>query len=156
MSATDAFWSNDLVLSVQNETDENVPVAGIRGVEIIAANETQELYTMDSTFREAVRQFEHNVNVEITYAMFSMDLAQEWLGGGGASATGSQDTSEPALFAIEAVSESVDGSIERTVGVADVVFPEMPIVQATQDEFEEWDLSGSGREITQLEDTSAE
>jgi len=150
-----AIWSNSLTLSVENEAEENVPIAGITGVEITPAYEHTELYTMDSTFREAVKRYEHNVNVDITYAKFSMDLAQEWLGGEDATATGSQDSSDPALFAIEHVVEAESGGFERTTAVANVVFPEFPVVQATQDEFEEYDLSGTGREITQLEDTSS-
>ena len=152
----EAIWSNARTLSVQNSADEPVPIAGVRDVTITPAYEHTELYTMDSSFRESVKRFEHNVNVDITYAKFSMELAQEWLGGEGATATGSQDDSDPTLFAIEDVTPSDSGGFERTVAVADVVFPEFPIVDASYGEFEEWDLSGSGREITQLEDTSGD
>ena len=77
----EAMWSNARTLSVQNSTDETVPIAGIRDVTITPAYEHTELYTMDSSFRESVKRYEHNVNVDITYAKFSMELAQEWLGG---------------------------------------------------------------------------
>ena len=150
-----AIWSNTRTLSVQNSADETVPIAGIREVTITPAYEHTELYTMDSSFRESVKRYEHNVNVEITYAKFSVELAQEWLGGEGATATGSQDDSDPTLFAIEDVTPADDG-FERTTAVADVVFPEFPMVDGSYGEFEEWSLSGSGREITQLEDTSSE
>ena len=152
----EAVWSNSRVLSVQNSADETVPIAGIREVTITPAYEHTELYTMDSSFRESVKRYEHNVNVEITYAKFSVELAQEWLGGEGATATGSQDDSDPTLFAIEDVTPSADGGFERTTAVADVVFPEFTMVDGSYGEYEEWSLSGSGREITQLEDTSSE
>lgn len=150
-----AMWANARTLSVQNSTDTNVPIAGIREVTITPAYETTELYTMDSTFREAVKQYEHNVNVEITYAKFSLEMAQEWLGGEGATATASQDTSDPTLFAIEDVTPSADGGFERTVAVDDVVIPEFPVIDGSYGEFEEYGLSGSGRQISDLSDTSS-
>jgi len=155
MSASpEAMWSNAKVLSVTNESDTDVPIAGIREVTITPAYEHTELYTIDSTFREDVKRYEHNVNVEITYANFSLDLAQEWLGGDGSTATASQDTADPTLFQIEDVHTSADGGFERTVAVDDVVFPEFPAVDASYGEFEEYGLTGSGRKIGNLADTS--
>lgn len=148
-------FGDSLVLSVTNSSGTSVPIAGIREVTITPAYETTELYTLDSTFRESVKQYEHNVNVDITYAKFDIGAAQEWLGGEGSTATASQDTTDPTLFQIEAVSTADDGSFERTVSVADVVFPEFPVVDASMGEFEEYDLSGSGREVDSLSDTSA-
>ena len=150
----EAVWSNARTLSVQNTAGDTVPIAGIREVTITPAYETTELYTMDSTFRESVKQYEHNVNVEITYAKFSLDLAQEWLGGEGSTATASQDTADPTLFDIEDVSPTADGTIERTTAVEDAVFPEFPVIDGSYGEYEEWGLTGSGRIIGQLEDTS--
>lgn len=150
----EAMWANSRVLSVQNSSDTSVPIAGIREVTITPAYETTELYTMDSTLRDTVKQYEHNVNVEITYAKFSMDLAQEWLGGEGSTATASQDTSDPTLFMIEDVAPSADGGFERTAAVDNVVFPEFPVIDGSYGEFEEYGLTGSGRQLSQVEDTS--
>lgn len=156
MSASpEAMWSNAKVLTVKNSSDTSVPIAGIREVTITPAYEHTELYTIDSTFREDVKRYEHNVNVEITYANFSLDLVQEWLGGEGSTATASQDTADPTLFQIEDVHTSADGGFERTVSVTDVVIPEFPVVDASYGEFEEYGLTGSGKKIDQLEDTSA-
>jgi hypothetical protein len=154
MSAPEAMWSNARVLSMQNESDTDVPIAGIRDVVITPAYEHTELYTIDSTFREDVKRYEHNVNVEITYANFSLDLAQEWLGGEGSTATASQDSADPALFAIEDVHTSADGGFQRTTAVGDVVFPEFPAIDASYGEFEEYNLTGSGKQLTDLSDTS--
>jgi len=109
---------------------------------------------MDSSFRDTVKRYEHNVNVEITYAKFSVEAAQEWLGGEGATATASQDDSDPALFSIEDVTPSADGTFERTAVVENVVFPEFPVVEGSYGEYEEWDLSGSGRQLSDFSDTS--
>jgi hypothetical protein len=150
----EAIFSNVGVLTVQDDSATAVPIAGIRDVEIIPGYETTELYTMDSTFRDAVKQYEHTVEVNITYANFDIPAAQQWLGGEGATATASQDTEDPTLFNVEFVSTSADGTFERTAVAEKVVFPTFPVVSATQDEFEEFDLSGSGRTLSQLADTS--
>jgi len=151
----EAMFSNAKVLTVKNSSDTSIPIAGIREVTITPAYEHTELYTIDSTFREDVKRYEHNVNVEITYANFSLELAQEWLGGEGSTATASQDTSDPTLFQVEDVHQSADGGFERTVSVTDVVIPEFPVVDASYGEFEEYGLTGSGKKLDQVADTSA-
>jgi len=151
--ASDAIWSGAGVLTVENSSGDTVNIAGIQDATITPAYEHEELYTLDSTFRETVKRYEHNVNVEITYAKFDPSAVQEWLGGEGSTATASQDTNDPALFNIEDVATSADGTYERTVVADKVVFPEFPIKSASYGEYEEWDLTGSGREISQIEDT---
>ncbi len=155
MSATpEAIWSNSGVLTIKDPADDSeILVAGVRQVDITAAYEHQDLYTFDSSFRENVKRYEHDVNVEITYAKFSIEFVQEWLGGEGATATASQDDSDPMLFNLDRVSPSADGGFERTTAVTDIHFPEFPIDSASYGEFEEWDLSGSGREV-EVTDTS--
>jgi hypothetical protein len=150
----EAIFSNVGVLSVENSTGTVVPIAGIRDVEVVPGYETTELYTIDSTFRDAVKQYEHSVEVNITYANFDIPAAQEWLGGEGATATASTDTEDPTLFTVEFVSESADGTFQRTAAVTKVVFPDFPVVQASQDEFEEFELSGTGRILESLTDTT--
>ena len=152
----DAYWFSDGSLTVQNEEDDSeTPIAGLRGVTITPAYETTELYTADSTFRAEVKQYEHNVNVEIDYVFFDIETAKQWLGGEGTTAaTASTDTSDPMLFNVERVDDSADGSLQKTTEVQNVVFPEFPIVDGSQDEFEEYGLSGSGKQIGNLAETS--
>lgn len=156
MSATpEGMWSNSGALTFTDPADDSeVLFAGVREVSITPAYEHSELYTIDSDFRETVKRYEHNVNVEITYAKFSIEFAQEWLGGEGATATASQDGSDPMKFDLENVTPSADGGFERTTQVTDVVFPELPLDSATYGEYEEYDLTGSGRTIGNLADTS--
>lgn len=156
MSATpEAMWANSGALTWTDPSDDSeILFAGVREVSITPAYEHTELYTMDSTFREAVKRYEHNVNVEITYAKFSLEFAKEWLGGEGATGTASQDDSDPMKFNLERVTPSADGGFERTTEVTDVVIPELPLDSASYGEFEEYDLTGSGRTIGTLEDTS--
>lgn len=156
MSASpEPIWSGDGALTWTDPSgDTEIAFAGVREATVTPAYEHAELYTIDSTFREAVKRYEHNVNVEITYAKFSMEFAQEWLGGEGATATASQDNSDPMKFDLENVTGSVDGGFERTTAVADVVIPELPLDSASYGEYEEYSLTGSGRMIENLADTS--
>jgi hypothetical protein len=101
-----------------------------------------------------VKRYEHDVNVEITYAKFSLEFAQEWLGGEGSTATASQDSSDPMKFNLVNVTPSADGGFERTTEVADVVFPELPLDMISYGEFEEYSITGSGRQVSDLSDTS--
>jgi hypothetical protein len=157
MSATpEGMWSNSLALTFTDPSDDSeILFAGVRDVSITPSYEHTELYTLDSTNRAAVKRYEHNVAVEITYAKFSLAFAQEWLGGEGATATATQDSADPMKFNLETITPSEDGGFERTTAVENVVFAELPLDSATYGEFEEYDLSGSGRQITSLTDSSA-
>jgi hypothetical protein len=156
MSANpEAMWSNSAALTVEDPADDSeILLAGVREYSVTPAYEHTNLYTIDSTFREEVKRYEHDVNVEITYAKFSLEFAQEWLGGEGSTATASQDSADPMLFNLVDVTPSSDGTFERTTEVADVVFPELPLDQVTYGEFEEYSITGTGRQVSQLEDTS--
>jgi len=156
MSASpEAVWSNSAVITFTDPSDDSdVAVGGIREYSVTPAYEHTKLYTIDDINRETVKRYEHDVAVEITYAKFSINFAQEWLGGDGATATSSQNNSDPVRFSIESVTPSEDGGFERTTDVADVVFPEFPLDQVSYGEFEEYSLTGSGRKIDKLEDTS--
>jgi len=149
------MWSGAAAITIEDPADDSeILVAGIRDYSVTPSYEHTELYTLDSVNREAVKRYEHNVAVEITYAKFSLEFAQEWLGGEGSTATASQDDDDPMKFNITNVQQSSDGGFERTTEVTDVVFPEFPFDQVTYGEFGEYDLSGSGRTVGNIEDTS--
>lgn len=152
----EAYFFDDGVLTVEtDEGSEDVTVAGISEITIDPEWEIAEKYTADSGFREAVKQYEHTVAVDVGYMDFNMDAAQQWLGGDGPSATSSTDTSDPQLYTVKVVSTSVGGAIERECEVEKVVFPNFPLVDGSAGEFEEYSLSGSGRSVTSLEDISS-
>jgi len=152
----ESYWFNDGALTVTNEADDtDLAIAGLKGVSIIPSFEMTQYYTADSTLWHVAKQYEHGVAVEIDYAFFNIDAAQQWLGGeGNTSATATTDTSDPMKFGIERVDPSSKGTYERTTEVETVVFPEFPIVDGSQDEMEEYGLSGTGRSVTNLADTS--
>lgn len=154
--ANDAYFFDDGVLTVTNSADSSeTPLAGLQGITVTPEYELQQLYTADSTFREEAKQHSHNVNVDIDYSVFDIATAKQWLGGEGTTAaTSSTDTSDPAQFKVEVVQASADGSLEKTVEVAKVIFPDFPLIDGSQGEFEEYGLSGSGRTVANLDETS--
>jgi len=153
MASAYYFDQGVLTLTESGDTTEFNPV-GLQDLTITPAFEHEELFTADSTFREDVKRHTHSVDVEIGYSKFSLEMAQTWLAGGGATATASQDTSDVAKFSVKAVSTSTDGSIERTIEITDVHFPEYEVLNGSQGEYEEYSLTGTGRTVGQLEDTS--
>jgi len=152
----ESYFFNDGALTVTNEaSDTTLTIAGLKGVTITPGFELNEYYTADSTLRHVVKQYEHGVAVEIDYAFFNIEAAQQWLGGeGDTTATATTDTSDPMKFGVERVDPSAKGGYERTTEVEKVVFPEFPVVDGSQDEMEEYGLSGTGRSVTNLADTS--
>jgi len=148
------FDEGALTLVEQGQTDEFQPV-GLQNVTVTAAYEHENLFTADSTFREDVKRHTHTVDVEIGYSKFPIDMAQTWLAGGGGTATASQDNNNVALFNVTLVSTSTDGTVERTLEVTNIDFPEPEFLNGSQGEYEEYTLSGTGETIGQLEDTSA-
>jgi len=152
----ESYWFNDGALTVtNNEDDSDIVIAGIKGVTITPGFEMTQYYTADSTLWHVAKQYEHSVSVEIDYAFFNVEAAQQWLGGEGTtSATSTTDTSDPMKFDVKRVDPSAKGGHERTTEVTTVVFPEFPIVDGSQDEMEEYGLSGTGRTVGNLADTS--
>ena len=153
MASAYYFDQGVLTLTESGDTTEFNPV-GLQDLTITPAFEHEELFTADSTFREDVKRHTHSVDVEIGYSKFPLEMAQTWLSGGNATATASQDTSDVAKFSVKAVSTSTDGTIERTIEITDVHFPEYEVLNGSQGEYEEYSLTGTGRTVGQLEDTS--
>ena len=151
----DAYYFDDGVLSVETEdTQEDVAIAGLQGIEIEPGYDIIRHYTADSTHIESQKQQEHEVPVTIDYSKFDVDAARQWLGGSGASSGASTDTSDPQKFTVKAVSTSAGGGVERTCEVEGVTFDSFPLVSGSRGEFEEYNLSGTGERISQFEDTS--
>jgi len=153
MASAYFFDEGSLTLVEQGQTEEFQPV-GLQNVTVTPAYEHENLFTADSTFREDVKRHTHTVDIEIGYSKFSIEMAQTWLSGGGGTATASQDNNNVAQFNATLVSTSTDGTVERTLEVTNIDFPEPEFLNGSQGEYEEYTLSGTGETIGQLEDTS--
>lgn len=156
MPGSESYWFNDGTLTVTNNADDSdITLAGLKGISIVPSFEMTQYYTADSTLYHVAKQYEHDVAVEIDYAFFSFDATQQWLAGEGTgSATATADTSDPMKFNVEVVTPSSKGTDERTAAVDRVTFPEWPLVDGSHQEMEEFGLSGTGRDVSNLAETS--
>ncbi len=150
-----AFWFDDgaLTLTEEGDTTEFQPV-GLRGITVTATAEHERFDTADSTLFEFVKRHTQRVDVEINYAKFPLDMAQTWLAGGGGTATATQDNSDVAQFNMKVVATSADKTVERTLEVTDIDFPEFEFLNGSENEYEEYTLSGTGKTVGNLADTS--
>ena len=62
-----------------------------------------------------------------------------------------EDTSDPAMFTINAEFVSTGGDETFEATVTGITFDEMPLVSASRGEFIQWDLSGTGMDITNFD-----
>jgi len=156
MTNSESFWFNDGALTVtNNDGGTDFSIAGLKGITITPSFEMTQYYTADSTLWHVAKQYEHSVAVEIDYAFFNLEIAQQWLAGEGTTtATATADTSDPMKFNVEVVGDSSKGTWNRTVAADRVIFPELPVIDGSQDEMEEYGLSGTGREVSNLADTT--
>ncbi len=152
--AANAYWFDEGTITIDKDDGTSLAVAGFQGLTVEAQFETMErLYTADSVFIESQKQANHSVSVTVDYSKWDSDAAEYWLGGGGSGAspaTESTDTSDPAKFSITAASTAADGSVTRTVEVEGVTFENFPLVDGSQGEFEQYQLTGTGEKVTNL------
>jgi hypothetical protein len=153
MSESEIFTLQDfstLDLSTDAGSTET-PVAGIQDVTIIPNVSIETLYTADSIKVADKMQHEAAVNVEIGYAFFDGAVVEQWLGGSGSTGTSLTDTSDPQEYSITGTFDSRDDSMQINVTVEGITFEEMPIFDASRGEYAQWDLSGTGTDITNFD-----
>ena len=147
-----AYYADDATLDLETDAGgENIPIAGLQEIDITAGVDIVTLFTANSVKPEAKKQQEFEPTVEIGFSKFDPDLVKEWLGGDGASATAMEDTSDPAMFTINAEFVSTGGDETFEATVTGITFDEMPLVSASRGEFIQWDLSGTGMDITNFD-----
>lgn len=152
----DAYFSDDfttLDLSTPGGATAT-PVAGIQNVEIVPSVSIEELYTMESIKIDAQKQHEASVSVSIGYSKWDPEVAQQWLGGSGASGTSLSDTTDPQKYELSATFKQVDGADELNITIEGITFEEMPLIAASRGEYVQWDLEGAGEDVTTLEEVS--
>ena len=147
---TDSFWLNDFnTLTLETSGGSTDLVAGIRGVTLEAEYQTFErLYTADSTVAVTDKQAQFNVPVSIEYAFFDPTFAEEWLGGDGTSSTSQTDTSDPQEYKLTGDFRNRDGSKKIEVTVTGITFENIPLFDASMDEYVVWGLEGNGKDVS--------
>jgi len=146
----DAYFSDEATLSLETDSGTSVPIAGLQDLTVIPSVAVEQLYTGDSIKIDAQKQHEFEVQVEIGFSKWDLTLAEEWLGGPGTTSTSMSDTNDPQKYTASGEFTSVDGSLTYQWEVTGITFEEMPILDFSRGEFIQWDLSGTGEDLTDL------
>jgi len=150
---TNRYWGDDIA-TFKVEIDGTEVTAGkVRDVSIRGEAEHTELFTTDSVTRDDVKRREVAVTVEMTIVEFNEELAQYWLDGTGSTSDTVNDTSDVAEFDVTVEQNMTDhtgstGDESLKAAVDNVHFPEMPLIDLAEGEFNEHDLSGRGDGVT--------
>jgi len=150
----DAFFSDDATLTLKTSSDTDVPIAGIQDIEVVPSVSIERLYTGDSIKIDSQQQHEFEVAVDIGFSKWDLDLAKEWLGGDGTSATTLTDTTDPQKYKITSEFTEVNDGSTYKLEVSGITFEEMPIIAVSRGEFIQWDLSGIGEDLNTLDNTN--
>lgn len=151
MSRAQTYRLNDFNTLDLTEEDGSTAtaVAGIQDVAITPSVSIEHLMTADSIKAADRMQHDFTVDVQIGYSFFDGAVVDQWLGGaGGTTAAAMTDTSDPQTYQIAGEFDSADGSNRISATVTAITFPEMPILDAAQGEFAQWDLQGTGEDLT--------
>ena len=146
----DAYFADEATLSIETASGTSVDIAGLQDLTVVPSVSVEQLYTGDSIKIEEQKQHEFEVQVDIGFSLWDLSLAEEWLGGEGSTATSMTDTNDPQKYLVSGEFTSADGSLTYQWEVSGVTFEEMPILDFSRGEFIQWDLSGTGEDLTDL------
>jgi hypothetical protein len=147
---TNVYYGNDMTLSMetQESTPVTIPVGVLKQVEITATAEHDHLYGADSIKREEVKRREFGVDVSVGFAKMDIVLIEEWLGGSGSAGGSVTDSSDPQLFQVTGGVTPAGGGTTKEAVVQNVDFPEVPVITASEGEYETTELEGTGETIS--------
>lgn len=152
--STNRYYGDDIADFKVEINSTELTAGAVTDVSIVGTAEHDELFDPENVTRSEVKRREVSVNVEFTVREFNEELAQYWLNGDGSTtSTTVTNTSDVAEFDVtfEQNMTDHDGSTgdESLKAVVDNVhFPEMPILDMAQGEFNEHSLSGRGDGVT--------
>lgn len=141
-------------LDLNTSGGTTVGVAGVQEVTVVANVSMEQLYTADSIKIADQLQHEAAIEVEIGYSYWDGDVAAQWLGGDGSTATSLTDTTSPQKYELSGTFQSRDGSNQIDATVTGITFEEMPLMDASRGEYVQWDLSGTGEDVTNYDITT--
>lgn len=155
----DAYWLDDFTtLDLKTPSGGTaIPVAGVQDVTIVPSVSIEHLYTADSIKPNTRKQHEFSVNVQLGYSLWDVDVVRQWLDETAASdgtndPVSMTDTSDPATYSLDGTFANQDDSVSFSATVDNITFEEMPIIDASRGEFVQWDLDGTGEDLTGFEE----
>jgi len=148
----DDYSTLDLKLS----GGDTIPIAGIQEVSVVPSVSIERLMTADSIKTASKLQHEFMVDVSIGYSLWDPDVVRQWLD----DSTAADGTDDPVTMAddsspteyeidVSFVSKADNDTVNATV--EGITFEEMPIFDAGKGEFAQWDLDGTGDDLTGFE-----
>jgi hypothetical protein len=158
MSASNRYFGEDIVTFSVEINGTSIVAGGVKDVVITPVGEHTNLFDAESVKRREVRRSEVTVDVEFTIVEFNNELAAYWLEGNDSAdpstPTSINDTSEVAQFDI-----TLEQDMTETTGtsgdpkglkadVDGVDFPELPLLELAEGEFNEHSFSGTGDDAT--------
>lgn len=146
----DAYFADEATLTLDTSQATGVPIAGLQDLTVVPSVSVEQLYTGDSIKIDAQKQHEFEVQVDIGFSKWDLSLAEQWLGGDGATGTSMSDTNDPQKYTASGEFTSVDGATTYQWEVTGITFEEMPILDFSRGEFIQWDLSGIGEDMSDL------
>jgi hypothetical protein len=158
---TNRYFGDDIATFSVDIDGTTVTAGKVKDVSIVASGEHTNLFSADSVKRTEVKRSEVTVDIEFTIVEFNEELAQYWLqGDSSTTSTTINDDSNVAQFdvTVEQNMTDHDGSSgdESLKAVVDGVdFPEMPILELAEGEFNEHSLSGTGTGVTVTKESVA-
>lgn len=152
---TDRFYGDDIAtFKVEIGSSPTTVTAGkVKDASIMGEAEHNELFTTDSVTRDDVKRREVAVTVEFTVVEFNEELAQYWLSGSSSTSTTVTDDSAVAEFDVTLEQNMTDhtgssGDESLKAVVSNVHFPEIPIIDLAEGEYNQHQLSGRGDGVT--------
>lgn len=149
------YFGDDMSITLKTSGGTDVNVGEAKGVTITPTGDHVELYSADSALRSAVKKRELKVNVEIEVAAWDVDMIKEWLGGGSGSSSSFSDETDVQLFNLVGAVTPSDGGTDLEGDVTGIYFEEMPVMDASEEEWVTESLSGVGKDLTVSGETTA-
>jgi len=155
---SDRYYGDDIT-EFQIEINGSTITAGaVTDVSIRGEAEHDELFDPEDVSFSEVKRREVAVIVEFTIREFDEELVQYWLGGGNSASSSVAQTSDVARYDIIFEQRATDhsgttGDVSLRASVEGFHVSDMPLLEMTQGEYNEHDVSGRANNVTLTKET---
>lgn len=156
--ASNRYFGDDIATFSVEINGTSVTAGKVKDVSITVSGEHTNLFSADSVKRTDVKRSEVTVDVEFTIVEFNHELAAYWLEGSDSAdtstATTINDDSNVATFDITVEQDMTEPGTDSgdpqglKADVTEVDFPELPVIELAEGEFNEHSISGTGTGVS--------